>query len=256
MIRIKIGNSLLVRWQVDLSSEPSWTGLSTDSTRLFLCHPAQVKEIEDYELADNVLTFTFPGDEQTYTGIYSLLLCDSGDSMLSLTYERAFSLVRFSSEETELPDTNDDDDYIISLVSDVVAIRSFTGDVDLYARVLALETSIGEFIDNNTADVLKIEQSLGGFIYADETETITLSVWSWDGGEEKTDEYTFSVSRDSGDEASDAVWDAEAGHLDCGTEFDLDIDDMNLTGRTSLTTKFWVTATYTDGTTEEAVVEY
>ena len=108
---------------------------------------------------------------------------------------------------------------------------------------------------NNTGNILEVEQSLGGFIYADETETVTFSVWKYDRSEEVTDDYTFVVSRDSGDESSDAVWDAANGYLS-GNTIDLDIDDMNLTGRTSLTTKFWVTATYTDGTTEEAVVEY
>lgn len=104
--------------------------------------------------------------------------------------------------------------------------------------------------------VLVIELALGGFMYSDETETVTLAVKSANGAVDYTDEYTFTVERDSGDDSSDAVWNAAfAANYDGGTSFDLVFSDMNFTVG-SRTTKFWVTATATDGDELEEVIEY
>lgn len=104
--------------------------------------------------------------------------------------------------------------------------------------------------------MLVIELALGGFMYSDETETVTLSVKSANGAVDYTDEYTFTVERDSGDDSSDAVWNAAfAANYDGGTSFDLVFSDMNFTVG-SRTTKFWVTATASDGEELEDVIEY
>lgn len=104
--------------------------------------------------------------------------------------------------------------------------------------------------------MLVIELALGGFMYADETETVTLAVKSANGAVDYTDEYTFTVERDSGDDSSDAVWNAAfAANYDGSTSFDLVFTDMNFTVG-SRTTKFWVTATAADGEELEDVIEY
>ena len=107
--------------------------------------------------------------------------------------------------------------------------------------------------------VLYIDLSMGGQIYADETETVTLSVWDVLKLNEYTDSYTYKVERDSGDESDDAVWNAESAHLSCGSEFTISYEDLNIPARVaagSVATLFYVTATATDGTVETATIAY
>ena len=113
----------------------------------------------------------------------------------------------------------------------------------------------------NTSEIARaifIELSLGGQMYYDETETVTLSVWDVMKTTEYTSDYTFSVERDSGDDSSDAVWNAAfAANYDGGTTFTISFSDLNFVDG-SRTTKFWVYATEndTDEELEEALIEY
>lgn len=88
---------------------------------------------------------------------------------------------------------------------------------------------------------MAIDQSLGGTIAPSETETITCMVY--DGyGQDKTYLFTkWAVTRDSGDEASDMLWNAE--HENITNPFEISFADLGLTGLDNrLSTMFRVTA--------------
>lgn len=88
-----------------------------------------------------------------------------------------------------------------------------------------------------------IDQSLNGYMAVGETETVTVQIV--DGYmDDHTSEYSFKVERDSGDTASDAVWNAEAKHLNCGSEFDISFSDLHIGDlHSGVSTLFYVTAT-------------
>lgn len=75
---------------------------------------------------------------------------------------------------------------------------------------------------------MSIDQSHGGMLAPGETETVTCTVF--DGyGEDRTSIFTkWTLTRDSGDEASDAVWNAE--HVSVTNPFELSFSDLGLTG--------------------------
>ena len=88
-----------------------------------------------------------------------------------------------------------------------------------------------------------IDQSLSGYMAVGETETVTVQIV--DGYmDDHTSEYSFKVERDSGDTASDAVWNAEAKHLNCGSEFEISFSDLHIGDlHSGVSTLFYVTAT-------------
>ena len=157
------------------------------------------------------------------------------------------------------------EEYITEAVSEATStytpyIDDSTGTWWIYKDGAWVDSGVTAGIDlTSLTRVIKIEQSLGGFIYSDEAETITLSVWDYIGLYEYTDKYTFTVERDSGDSSDDAVWNAESDHLNCGTQFTIGYDDLNITARIaagSVTTTFYVYATATDGTVTSAALTY
>lgn len=156
------------------------------------------------------------------------------------------------------------EEYITETVSETTStytpyIDDSTGTWWIYKDGAWVDSGVTAGIDlTSLTRVIKIEQALGGFMYVDETETITLSVWDYVGLYEYTEGYTFTIERDSGDDSSDAVWNAAfAAKYDGGTTFELTFSDLNFTDG-SRTTKFWVTATESSSgeELEEEVIEY
>lgn len=87
-----------------------------------------------------------------------------------------------------------------------------------------------------------IEQSLDGYMSVDETETVTIKIV--DGYlQDHTDEYSFKVERDTGDTASDAVWNAKPEHTNCGSKFEISYSDLHINpSHSGISTLFYVTA--------------
>lgn len=86
-----------------------------------------------------------------------------------------------------------------------------------------------------------IDQSLGGSIAPNETETITVTILNGY-GQDVTDKFTlYSVTRNSGDEASDMVW--NESHVNVGNPFEISFSDLGIDGINRLSTTFYVTAT-------------
>ena len=86
-----------------------------------------------------------------------------------------------------------------------------------------------------------IEQSLGGQIAPNETEDVAVTILNGY-GEDVTAQFTqYSVTRNSGDAASDAVWNAQ--HTNVGNPFQISFSDLGIDGIHRLVSTFTVTAT-------------
>lgn len=101
-----------------------------------------------------------------------------------------------------------------------------------------------------------IDQSLNGYMAPDETETVTVQIV--DGYmQDHTNEYNFKVERDTGDAASDAVWNAKPEHLNCGSVFNISFDDLHINAdHGGISTMFYVTATNGKDNAVTASIEY
>lgn len=101
-----------------------------------------------------------------------------------------------------------------------------------------------------------IDQSLNGYMAPDETETVTVQIV--DGyTQDHTKEYNFRVERDTGDAASDAVWNAKPEHLNCGSVFNISFDDLHINAEHGgISTMFYVTATNGKDNAVTASIEY
>ena len=101
-----------------------------------------------------------------------------------------------------------------------------------------------------------IDQSLNGYMAPDETETVTVQIV--DGYmQDHTNEYNFKVERDTGDAASDAVWNAKPEHLNCGSVFNISFDDLHINAEHGgISTMFYVTATNGKDNAVTASIEY
>lgn len=88
---------------------------------------------------------------------------------------------------------------------------------------------------------MEIDQSLGGSIAPRETETVSVRIFSAY-GEDVTERFTkMSVTRTTGDEASDAVWNAE--HTQVSNPFEIGFNDLGIDGIHKTLATFYVTAT-------------
>lgn len=101
-----------------------------------------------------------------------------------------------------------------------------------------------------------VQQSLNGSIGIGETEVETVSVVNGY-GEDVTSEFSkFTVTRDSGDAASDAAWNAQ--HTNVGNPFSISSSDLGIDGIHRLSTQFYVTATdeATETITPAAILDF
>ena len=117
-------------------------------------------------------------------------------------------------------------------------IKWFSG----YGRVGGNEYIFGS-IDQfeRVAYRMEIDQSLGGSIAPNETETVSFRILSAY-GEDVTERFTrMSVTRTTGDEASDAVWNEE--HKQVSNPFEIGFNDLGIDGIHKTLATFYVTAT-------------
>ena len=117
-------------------------------------------------------------------------------------------------------------------------IKWFSG----YGRVGGNEYIFGSLDQfERVAYRMEINQSLGGSIAPRETELVSVRILSAY-GEDVTERFTrMSVTRTTGDEASDAVWNAE--HTQVGNPFEIGFNDLGIDGIHKTLATFYVTAT-------------
>ena len=117
-------------------------------------------------------------------------------------------------------------------------IKWFSG----YGRVGGNEYIFGSLDQfERVAYRMEINQSLGGSIAPRETELVSVRILSAY-GEDVTERFTrLSVTRTTGDEASDAVWNAE--HTQVSNPFEIGFNDLGIDGIHKTLATFYVTAT-------------
>ena len=85
-----------------------------------------------------------------------------------------------------------------------------------------------------------ISQSMGGSIAPNEEEEVTVTIFNGY-GEDVTAKFTlFSVTRNTGDEASDALWNSR--HTNVGNPFTIAFSDLGIDGNRKTVATFFVTA--------------
>lgn len=109
-----------------------------------------------------------------------------------------------------------------------------------YLNNIYMSGTIEQF--ENQGRRMLIDQSLDGYMSVDETETVTIQIV--DGYmRDHTSEYSFKVERDTGDTASDNVWNAKPEHVNCGSQFQISFDDLHINpNHSGISTLFYVTA--------------
>lgn len=99
---------------------------------------------------------------------------------------------------------------------------------------------------------MEIDQSLAGTMAPGETETVTCTIYNGY-NDDVTDQFTlYTVTRDTGDESSDAVW--NAAHTNTGNPFEIAFADLGIDGISKLLATFTVTAT-DEATDTQSVAE-
>lgn len=99
-----------------------------------------------------------------------------------------------------------------------------------------------------------IEQSLGGTLAPGETENVSVSVLNGY-GEDVTSQFThIAVTRNTGDAASDAVWNAR--HTEVTNPFQIAFSDLGIDGINKVVAVFNIVASDEDNETASASAEY
>lgn len=152
----------------------------------------------------------------------------------TLTYERYL---------TDVNNWEFSKDMIAAQFGDLTNLNIFGFNMKGYSAYLNniyMTGTIEQF--ENMGRKMLIDQSLDGYMAVDETETVTIQIV--DGYlQDHTEEYTFKVERDTGDSASDAVWNAKPEHLNCGSQFNISYEDLHINpNHSGISTLFYVTA--------------
>lgn len=152
----------------------------------------------------------------------------------TLTYERYL---------TDVNNWEFSKDMIAAQFGDLTNLNIFGFNMKGYSAYLNniyMSGTIEQF--ENMGRKMYIDQSLDGHMAADETETVTIQIL--DGYmQDHTSEYSFKVERDTGDTASDAVWNAKPEHLNCGSSFKISFSDLNINpNHSGISTLFYVIA--------------
>lgn len=152
----------------------------------------------------------------------------------TLTYERYL---------TDVNNWEFSKDMIAAQFGDLTNLNIFGFNMKGYSAYLNniyMTGTIEQF--ENMGRKMLIDQSLDGYMAVDETETVTIQIV--DGYlQDHTEEYTFKVERDTGDSASDAVWNAKPEHLNCGSQFYISYEDLHINpNHSGISTLFYVTA--------------
>ena len=146
----------------------------------------------------------------------------------------------------------------------VKVLRSYVEDLSFIDKVEKIPTqseiteavdAVYELIDSIAGiHYMIIHQSRSGQLGYGEEETVTVSVVNGYGRDVTSEYIRFFITRDSGDEASDAVW--NMGHTSVETEFTISFSDLSLNFETRTSNVFTVTAIHKDSDALTYELEY
>lgn len=109
MKKIKIGNTVALSWEIFIheGDEKLPYDLTGKDISIYLVNAFDVVKIEEFVTENNVLSFTWEGSEQRYTGVYQMTLVENEgtDTMITFDECEAFELVRCSCSDDEEEET-------------------------------------------------------------------------------------------------------------------------------------------------------
>lgn len=154
MKNYRLGNTITVKWTIMTATGTAYN-LNAGNLELYAVVPNHAIKVDDFSVSGNVVTWTFHGSNQKFTGPYTLTLIENrGQStMMTVDYCNAFGLVRWSCQAgwDESADVNSN----LSLTSEIFthqialskevqdAIDSFLKKGYLFAGIATPDTDPG-----------------------------------------------------------------------------------------------------------------
>lgn len=139
MKNYRLGNTITIKWTIMTATGTAYN-LNASNLELFAVVPNHTIKIDDFSVAGNVVTWTFLGTDQKFTGPYTLTLIENrGQStMMTVDYCNAFGLVRWSCQAgwDESADVNSN----LSLTSEI------------FTHQIALSKEVQAVIDGNITE--------------------------------------------------------------------------------------------------------
>lgn len=143
MDKIRIGNDVSITWKVAMSSAKGSNSLVKEKLSLFLKNEYELRQITTFSLEDNVICFIYKGEDQKYTGAYTLMLKDEDAGTRWLILENAFGIVLHAIEENgEILPKDEEGNYVVKLSGDALTIKDINEDSGVYARLVAIEDKL------------------------------------------------------------------------------------------------------------------
>lgn len=139
MKNYRLGNTITVKWTIMTATGTAYN-LNASNLELFAVVPNHAIKVDDFSVSGNVVTWTFRGTDQKFTGPYTLTLIENrGQStMMTVDYCNAFGLVRWSCQAgwDESADVNSN----LSLTSEI------------FTHQIALSKEVQDAIDGNITE--------------------------------------------------------------------------------------------------------
>lgn len=97
MKNYRLGNTITIKWTIMTATGTAYN-LNANNLELYAVVPNYAMKVDGFSVAGNVITWTFRGTDQKFTGPYTLTLIENrGQStMMTVDYCNAFGLVRWS----------------------------------------------------------------------------------------------------------------------------------------------------------------
>lgn len=131
MKRIRIGNDILIKWTIMREGQPE--DLSGKELKLIMHSPGRSKEVEDYQIDGNVISWIFYGKDQKFADIYSFTLIenDGEKGMFTVDACDALMLVKCS----HLADSADSDMAVDTETDSGSTDAEMTSDIEIPATM-------------------------------------------------------------------------------------------------------------------------
>ena len=268
MLTVKKGRPITLDWYVmrPPNRQPVlFTGMSGDEIRITVTGPGGIPfgpltylVCQNPDTGHQYLSIMLSDHETGIleTGIFSILL--QWDKTLNDDGKPVYRKLSQLEGVFALTDVWREDNTGIAQGLEVrKVLRSYeeklTGSIDL--NIIPTQSELAELIDRiESSHTMVIRQSRNGFVLYGEDETVEIVIYDGFGLDVTQQYHRFYVERQSGDEASDRIWNAE--HTNVGTTFTILFTDLRIDYVTTRTNTFRVTGVKGDDEQVSALMTY
>ena len=165
MRKIRIGNDIHIQWSILNNGQPF--SLEGKDVRILLKTPAGIKQIEDYEIHGNKITWVFYGKNQKSLGVYSITLKinDGAEGMATIDACDFVQLVRCSCQESG-KDAENVTTEPLSLTSSFAYVGGGSSYDDSELRTEIAKKADKEYVDTAVSE--KVDAALEGYATKEE----------------------------------------------------------------------------------------